>query len=86
LINKAFVKLIFPEIVTGVFDELIGLTKSAAQVLLVLVDNVLKFSILFLDALHGNICVLFLFIFEFIRIEFITVIIFLFFLGDVQLF
>jgi len=85
LVNKAFVKLIIPEVVTRVFYKLIGFTKSATQVLLVLVDNVLKFGILFLDRLQGHICILFLFIFEFIRIEIITVIIFFFF-GDIELF
>ena len=85
LVDKAFVELIIPEIVTGVLEELIGFTKSAAQVLLVLINDVLKFSILLLDSLHRNICILFLFIFEFIRVEIITIVIFFFF-GDIELF
>ena len=84
LIDKALIKLIISKIVAGVFNKLIGFTKSATQVLLVLVDNVLKFGILFLNGLQGHICILFLFIFEFIRIEIITVIIFFFF-SDIEL-
>jgi len=86
LIDKALIKLIISKIVAGVFNKLIGFTKSASQVLLVLINNVLQFSILFLDALHGNIGILFFFFFEFIRIELIAVFIFLFVFGDIELF
>ena len=64
---------------TWVFYKLIGLTKSTTQILLVLINNVLKFSILFLYSLYGNIGILFFFIFEFIRVEIVTVIIFVIF-------
>ena len=87
LVDKAFVKLIVSEVVTQVFGKLIGFTKSASQVLLVLVNNILKFSILFLHRLQRNIHIfLLLFILKLIRIEFITIIIFLFFFSNIQLF
>ena len=69
---------------TWVFYKLIGLTKSATQVLLVLVNDVLEFRVLFLDGLQGDIRILFFFIFEFIRVEIVAVIIFFFF-GNIEL-
>ena len=69
---------------TWVFYKLIGFTKSATQVLLVLVNDVLEFGVLFLDGLQGDIRILFFFIFEFIRVEIVAVIIFFFF-GNIEL-
>jgi hypothetical protein len=70
--------------VTWVFYKLIGFTKSATQVLLVLVNDVLEFGVLFLDGLQGDVRILFFFIFEFIRVEIVAVIIFFFF-GNIEL-
>lgn len=86
LINKTFIKLIISKIVTGVFNKLIGLTKSTSQVLLVLINNILELSVLFLEGLHSNIRILVVVVSSFIRIEFITIFIFLFFLGNIELF
>lgn len=69
---------------TWVFYKLIGFTKSATQVLLVLVNDVLEFGVLFLDGLQGDVRILFFFIFEFIRVEIVAVIIFFFF-GNIEL-
>ena len=69
---------------TWVFYKLIGFTKSATQVLLVLVNDVSEFGVLFLDGLQGDIRILFFFIFEFIRVEIVAVIIFFFF-GNIEL-